>query len=386
MPLVDISPFSEKYAPVLGLSDEPDENGEIHYKIPVEHLLNTEQWTAHQIRTRIGKCRSIVKYLYKVGLDNMAVRLEEYISRLDILIFNGHPPLFLYEIGIDSWDMTCDDLRWHFGLEKCYYSKKGLKEMYRVLENNADSSRVSGWNFRSRMECDEKLEKGWYPFFVTLTCNPKKKDPEYLLKHTNEFYKWKKNLYRMVLRADGYTNADIRDNVDLPKMHECLSCMRVVEHGTDNNHHLHVLLYLKNVPTKWKQCPNKARENFPNYKECFGMKKYWKWGFTTARHMFVQSNEAIDPWRGKHDFILPVEKNGKRVKKYTPKGIGNYLTKYMTKEAKKWRHRIHATKDYGLCLLKRELMKLDHNQLRILMNHTGLGRRCRRRSGLQRCL
>ena len=124
-----------------------------------------------------------------------------------------------------------------------------------------------------------------------------------------------------------------------------------LEHGKSrHHHHIHMLLWCREIPSWWKADPNMGRRpHLCNNTQCWPLKSFWKYGGCKPDYFRTKN----DIWY-EHGFVMPT-----KVKKVAPTGkAGYYLTKYMTKDHKEWKHRMKATRGFGLENLRNLLHRL----------------------------
>ncbi len=211
----------------------------------------------------------------------------------------------------------------------------------------AQNIRKSNWAWRIGQEAEENQKLGWYPFFITLTIDPiLVEDPKKLWTDGREFRKYIRTLANIVCKEMGHNPSHkppYRPESDYIKY------AAVIEHGKSReHHHCHAIIWLRQIPLKWKTCPNAGIRNpeHRNKNECLPMRTLWKWSQPQlSPALYFRS--VGDIWESKHNFTLPL-KEGKPMKVSTPRTAGAYITKYLSKEHKEWHHRMKATRNLGM--------------------------------------
>lgn len=229
-------------------------------------------------------------------------------------------------------------------------------EFSAFLETSARKSRKASWIWRIGSENEEMRDRGWYPFFVTLTVDPSRvPDSQAMWEEGREFRRYIRRLARVSARACGVPNA-IRDGAS------CSAFVRhvgVIEHGKSrHHHHMHLLVWMRNVPSSWKVDPNRGirdpSKRVVNY--CRQMGTYWPNSLPgLGRALFFRFEG--DAW-SKLGFCIPVGKDGKPFFVSSARAAGYYVSKYMDKGDKAWLHRVKATRDLGKGRLRNLLNSL----------------------------
>lgn len=204
------------------------------------------------------------------------------------------------------------------------------------------------WKFRIGAHAELLHHLGWYPFFVTLTLDPAKLAPwgydgAAFWKHGKEWQKFRRDLVETVARTMGVPVSHARSDPN-----RFMQYCGVLEHGKSrNHHHMHCLIWMREIPASWKMDPNRNNPR-RNYLECLPFKRLWKYGANTKFCYFRYKN---DVWRMRHDFKNPVKPNGQPMTFLDVQRAGVYLAKYMSKEHKEWSHRMKCTRNLGLVTL-----------------------------------
>lgn len=234
-----------------------------------------------------------------------------------------------------------------------------------MLDQSGRKCRQSNWIWRIGQECCEMAREGWYGFFVTLTVDPSRcADSEAMWKEGRELRRYLRRLGRVAARACGMPNA-IKDGASVSQF---VRHVGVIEHGKSNHHHhMHLLLWMRDVPDSWKVCPNRefVRPEAKTADWCRPMSTFWPWSLPGIGRAKYFRHEG-DVW-SKHGFVLPFDSKKKRVIRINnPAKAGFYIAKYMDKENKAWTHRVKATRNIGLNRLKKLLMEMALSKVEAL--------------------
>ena len=243
------------------------------------------------------------------------------------------------------------------------------------MAHKAYTTRQANWSWRIGEESEERQKEGWYPFFVTLTidpllCNGKERwvdyrkfpaydSPKQLWQDGREFRNYIRDLADMVAHQMGH-NAP-RKKPYKPESDYVRYC-GVIEHGKSREHHHgHFLIWLRDIPPSWRTCPNAGIRNPAKRKnrECFPLRTFWQWslpGLSPALYF----RSVGDIWETKYNHVLPIDrKTGQAITVGTARQTGGYITKYLSKEHKEWKHRMKATRNLGMQRLKHVMKMLD---------------------------
>ena len=294
---------------------------------------------------------------FRMGVES------EYHSLLESLTINTPPtklkgvspcamvPKSLTRLGITQ-ATSYKEKRRIFGLGESRQEEhvNVLKFMQKLAEG-AESSRKNNWTWRIAQEEIEMREQNWYPFFITLTLDPSLVDRDQFWRDPRHFKNYIRSIARTVARACGH-----------PPPHKTTAAMPFVrpdsmyvryaaslEHGASReHHHIHMILWCKEIPESWKKDPNIGYHK-AEYKQCWPLKRYWKYGFSKPEYFRTKN----DIWSDM-GFIMPTT-----IRHVSTVGrAGAYLTKYMTKDHKLWKHRMRSTRGLGMTRLRNLLQKL----------------------------
>lgn len=236
----------------------------------------------------------------------------------------------------------------------------------RFLESSGRKGRKANWIWRVGSECEDMRDKGWYPFFVTLTVDPARcSDSQQMWKDGVELRRYFQRLARVSAEACGQAGA-IRDGVSWSQF---VRHVGVIEHGKSrHHHHMHLLIWMRGIPEKWKVCPNRGiadpRSRTINF--CRQMSTYWPLALPGLGRALYFRHEG-DIW-SRLGFAIPVNKNDRKPMQVMPARLaGVYVAKYMDKGDKAWLHRVKATRDLGKGRLRNLLHQLNLSTVRALM-------------------
>ena len=280
-----------------------------------------------------------------------------------------YPPSML-ELGLSPSMPLAKKLELFPKEEPEFHVSDNEVKFVKSLQKGIYQRRKQEWRFRIGEAAWQMNALGWYPFFVTLTLDQKKlnlhgiPDKETFWRETNHFQNWLKKIAGIVAAEFGrrppHKTGEPRSNY--------LQYVGVLEHGKSaKHHHMHVLMWLRDVPGRWKKCPN-ARINDAKKRvsyHCDEMESYWK--FDNGKNspcLYWRSTDDI--WQRKHGFVHPTTYRGGKQKLLPVTAAGNYLVKYLLKGNKEWNHRIKATRNIGLMRLYDVLMKAHPKRLEAL--------------------
>lgn len=238
-------------------------------------------------------------------------------------------------------------------------------EFQAMLATAGRKSIKANWIWRIGEECLEKSLQGWYGFFITLTVDPSRvADSEAMWREGREFRKYIRRLAKVSAKACGMPRA----------IHDGASCsdfvqhVGVIEHGaSQHHHHMHLLLWMRDIPAAWKVCPNRGvrRPEHRTNDWCKPMSTYWPHALPGIGRAKFFRHEG-DMW-SRHGFKIPYDPKKQRVVRiHGPEKAGLYIAKYMDKEDKVWTHRIKATRNLGMTRLRRVLMQMHWRKVEAL--------------------
>jgi hypothetical protein len=280
-------------------------------------------------------------------------------------------PSTLYNIGLDE-DMSLEDKKDFLEIPKVVYHRdKKTKRFDKFMRNSAQDQNQSNWRFRIAQEAIDKHKEGWYPFFITLTVDPKVVDSEELWKKGRAWQAYLRKLSTVVTDLKGEppfwkTNAGYKYR----PMSDYMTYAAVLEHGKSReHHHVHAIVWFRDIPNEWKQCPNRrCSKEHSVHNNCRPLESnYWEYGKCDARYF----RTIGDIWEKKHKFVIPLKTDVKTGKaepmKVAPVDYaGAYLTKYLQKDHKEWQHRMKATRNLGIVKLKQRIMKMEPEEVEAL--------------------
>ena len=260
------------------------------------------------------------------------------------------------------------------------------------FQRSAEENRVSSLEWRIEQWLNEVTEKGWFPFFVTLTIDPAKAARWYRRRyfgphlrlgdgrdHAADYWADPANFQRVVHGFERVVRDALKERYpgrekEFSKRNcpgpELVQYVAVVEHGASRvHHHSHMIVALRDVPRSALRDP-----------QVTGRRDRRSCGVLSAAvanahgHGFVDVQYARyfgDVWSkighvwpiGHRD--LPDELGGGRVpiRIGPPGALANYLSKYLQKDNKEFSHRVRARQGLGVTGLRRELGKLRDSQL-----------------------
>ncbi len=229
---------------------------------------------------------------------------------------------------------------------KDYIPHDNERILQQIMKDGDDARRQRNWVWRVGSEAQWCCEQGWYPFFVTLTVDPFYHDPRSIWENSGPAGPWQKYLRRVcniVTRSMGHR--PIRKSM-VPQR-EYLRYFGVIEHGKSReHHHMHALLFLRDVPPYWKRDPNKGRPAPQRTRtRCLPLENLWPYALPENKPA-EYFRYCGDVWT-KLGFVVPL-KNGKAYDLAAPRTAGLYVGKYLGKDQKEWQHRVKATRMLGL--------------------------------------
>ena len=286
-------------------------------------------------------------------IDNVR---QEYADILESSILNYPPTLKLLGLEPEFSFLEKKAALGIAGMQPEYTDNQ--RKLLKRLKDSQDETRKANWKWRISQEIEEKQRLGWYPFFVTLTVNPDWTDPERLWKEGREFRKYIRRLSKVVTKELGHPPAHKKPY--RPES-DYITYVGVIEHGKSReHHHAHFLIWLREIPSKWKTCPNKYIRNPANRqnRECISMRTYWKWSLPGLSKAYYFRTKG-DRWHALGHCIPIDPKTQKPVYIAGARQSGAYVTKYIQKDHKQWKHRVKATRNLGMKTLKETISKLQ---------------------------
>jgi hypothetical protein len=352
-------------------------------------IVNTETGlirpaTPNQVNAYWATARQNLALLYRSDTPEStidAVR-SQYADILESTILT-YPPL-LEDLGLRPsifGDVSFKDKKEILGIEKEDQElTEDQKKLLKRLEQTQEQSRKQNWRWRIAQEVEEKQLLGWYPFFVTLTVDPSHPwfnedhknhqkgvtDPKTLWTNGRPFRKFIRRLCNVVTKKVGHPPAHKKclykgKKYDYRPESDYITYVGIIEHGKSReHHHAHFLIFMKDCPDHWKRCPNRYIRN-PRKRinrECIPARRYWPWSLP-GKSKFNYFRTKGDVWHTEGHAIPIDEKKGKPIAIGDARLAGIYVTKYIQKGYKEWKHRVKATRNLGLKKLKQEIQKLD---------------------------
>jgi hypothetical protein len=230
-------------------------------------------------------------------------------------------------------------------------------EFQNFLSDCASKSRRAAWIWRIGSECEEMRDLGWFPFFVTLTVDPARcADSEAMWREGREFRKYIRRLAKISARSLGMASAIKNGASDS----DFVRHVGVIEHGgSREHHHMHLLVWMRDIPASWKICPNRGivRPESRTIDFCRQLQREWHLSLPGIGKALFFRHEG-DVW-SRMGFCLPFDKKkGRTIRILSARKAGVYVSKYMDKECKAWLHRVKATRDLGKGRLRNLLFRL----------------------------
>lgn len=231
------------------------------------------------------------------------------------------------------------------------------QQFMHFLETSQRSARRSTWIWRFGEQAVDMQERGWFGFFITLTVDPLRvPDSQAMWKENREFRKYIRRIARIAAKASGHPRA-IQEGASV---NQFVRYGGVIEHGKSrHHHHMHLLLWMREVPASWKICPNRGISD-PRFRIndwCKPLSTLWPHSLPGIGRAKYFRHEA-DVW-SRLGFVLPYDPKKKRtIRINPPQKAGVYIAKYMDKEDKSWQHRIKSTRGLGLSRIKRALTEM----------------------------
>ena len=240
------------------------------------------------------------------------------------------------------------------------------EDFLKLLQENAEETRKANWIFRIGAECSEMCQQQWHGFFVTLTVDPKRcPDPAAMWKEGREWRKYIRKLSDVVTHKMGLRPAR---KTNIPES-EYVRYVGVLEHGKSReHHHMHALIWMRDIPDNWKQCPNRRLN--PQYRtrqRCLPLEAFWPWADPLNKPARYFRHEG-DVW-SRYGFCVPLvgkEPNLRPMNINPPATAGLYVAKYMGKDDKEWTHRVKATRNLGTEALRRRITAMNAQRVEAL--------------------
>lgn len=314
--------------------------------------------SAHRLATRIkadiNLCRKSPAVPSRV-LKELRSHFATSLERRNLI----YPPL-LQQMGLTQ-DMSLDERRSALSIKP--FDERETPETLKfkvMMEQQAQKGRQADWAWRIGRETYERDLENWYPFFVTLTVDPKRvPDPEKMWKDGKEWQKYIRRLSDVVTRTMGRRPAR-KDGVST---NQYVRYAGILEHGSSReHHHMHALIWMRDIPASWKLCPNRfVRDpNGRNRQRCLPLESYWPHADALRKPAKYFRFDG-DIW-SRHGFVMPIVK-GKAIRSNPAEKAGAYLMKYTQKESKVWKHRVKATANIGLERLKALMYRIPLHEL-----------------------
>jgi hypothetical protein len=305
--------------------------------------------------------RNMLKLMYQAHypeatIDQVRTELGDNLESSSLI----YPPT-LRSLGFGP-NQTIEQKKRLLGIErKTPLITENERKFMDHMKNKSVEVRKANWKWRISQELEDK--KHWYPFFITLTVDPKRNDPKSLWTETNEFRKYIKSLCNVVTKKLGHPPAHKKP---YRPQSNYVTYIGVLEHGKSReHHHMHLLVWMRDIPEAWKICPNSSIVN-PRHRTnrtCDELSVMWKHasynpedGKYLAPAIYFRYKGDI--WSSKHNHALPLDKDGKPLYVGGIRQAAAYLCKYMQKDKKEWQHRVKATRNLGMNKLKEVIKSL----------------------------
>jgi hypothetical protein len=265
----------------------------------------------------------------------------------------------------------------------------------KFMSNQTHNNMKKNWEFRIAEEARMLQEAKWYPFFVTLTVDPfsplfeagnmefvgpldkgqERKErhedhvkgvtcPETLWKSGKPWRDYIRKLCKEVTDVMGHPEARKKTKeYNYRPESDYVRYAAVIEHGASGkHHHCHMILWMKDIPSHWKICPNKnLLPQNRTKRRCESLETHWPWCTAQTKPAYYLRT-AGDIWSQaplNHCVPLDVRKKDRPPIKISAVGfVGKYICKYMQKGYKKWHHRMKCTRNLGLTRLTQKIESL----------------------------
>ena len=293
--------------------------------------------------------------LRKVDLPAAERMDADVLNQLEVLNLI-QIPLILKEFGID-WSTSLADRRRILKIPSFSQSpalRRIDAKLYDWCVKSASAQRRQSWIWRVGEEAAARDAANWYPFFVTLTVDPKVYDARTVMGDGIEWNRYRERVSEIARRCVGVSQS--------APVGSYFRSVGVVEHGKSRaHHHIHALLWLAGIPDSWTIDPNFGRV-LPNATDVLPLKAVWPWGSVTKAEAFRYASDIWSRdlgWR----WSMP---NGQPRRALPVFASGAYLFKYLQKESKEWKHRVKSSRGLGLSRLWKWLNTLAPMSLLLL--------------------
>lgn len=293
----------------------------------------------------IAMANSNLRLMQKSKLCSQAqvVESQRELSSLLLLEYNriSLPPSQRV-LGLSS-DQTLAERKQALGLAPHYDHRPSAKvaKFSADLSKAASKSYRSRWTFRMAEQSLWAHSNGWYPFAGTFTIDQMRYNAfDYWSDSRNFYHDFYRPLADTACKACGERNwRKTRTSIT-----EYAQFGGAIEHGkSDNHHHFHNLMWLRDVPDYVKRDPNRGLAPVARYqRRAKFLESNWQYGFCNINYWRFNG----DIW-SKLGFCWPLATNGKPLETHHCLTSGMYVTKYIQKEDKTWPHRMRANKGLG---------------------------------------
>lgn len=229
-------------------------------------------------------------------------------------------------------------------------------DLEKYLKERAANARRAEWIWRIGQAAEELQEEGWYPFFITLTVDPMRHNPRDVFDYKGQGKSpWQQFLHKLTLLVCKQLGHRPYHKTNEPR-DRYVKYVAHIEHGQSReHHHLHGIVWLREIPPYWKVCPNRDVGN-PTKRvrdRCPAMESLWPYslpGLSPCKYF----RSVNDVW-SKLGFCVPYDAKKQRVLRInSPRKAGLYVGKYISKGNNlEWQHRVKATRNLGTIAIRR---------------------------------
>ena len=309
-------------------------------------------------------------YLFHRSPHPSEIQRHKLVKQLGDILGKGiltYPPVFSeFGIGADTPYRVKKEI-----LLRSFTSQPpddSEKRFMKFMMLKAHQAHKANWTWRITQEAEAKQTQNWYPFFVTLTVDPKRTDPEKLWREGREFRKYIRRLANVAAQQLGHPPPHKKTkHFGYRPESDYVTYAAVIEHGkSQEHHHAHLMVWMREIPSLWKIDPNAGK--MPEYRterECRHMRQYWPWSIASQCPSLYYRTKG-DIW-SKLGHVTPNDKKtGKPIKINDVAAVGNYVTKYMQKGTRLWNHRMKCTRNLGMKKLEDLINSLDQKTVQSL--------------------
>ena len=310
-----------------------------------------------EVETKTGYICTTMKMLVRANKYAEAEKIREIWEKN---LREGKIKEFPNTLGKSwNWKLTKTEREERLKIEPHFKMKEDaprVKKLISWLKDIGKMTQSHHWQWRISQAMEENKE--WYPFFITLTVDPSRADAREIMEGGKEWQAYKLRISETIRQKLGV----LQSNRGGPKIGEYFQYAAIIEHGKSReHHHIHSIMWMKDIPESWKVDPNKWRD-IPNATDVLELKTYWPWASVTKAEPF---RTVGDVWSTRHGWKWPVKK-GRPLPKRSAATAGAYLVKYLGKDSKEWHHRMKATRQLGLRMLTQYLKIRNPQDLMVL--------------------